>query len=117
MTVRVGHLVGGRGVGAGRERGCRGSVELGFSRPSGWPRIDRLASVSPRFATYQADAQFVNGAGRRTATVTATEPGTLWALFGASFRQLQADRPDVATALHNAMSDRLRADREVAAGT
>ncbi len=52
------------------------------------------------------------GDGRRTATVTATEPGTMWTLFGTSFRELQADRPDVATALQDAMTEKLAADRE-----
>ena len=49
------------------------------------------------------------GTGRRTATVTATEPGEAWTLFGTSFRELQAIRPDVATALQDAMTDRLGA--------
>ena len=50
------------------------------------------------------------GEGRRTATVTATEPGLAWSLFGTSFRALQADRPDVADALESAMTERLAAD-------
>lgn len=49
------------------------------------------------------------GTGRRTATVTAAEPGEAWTLFGTSFRELQAMRPDVATALQDAMADRLAA--------
>jgi CRP-like cAMP-binding protein len=52
------------------------------------------------------------GAGRRTATVTATEPGTMWTLFGTSFRMLEADRPEVASALQDAMTERLAADRD-----
>jgi len=51
------------------------------------------------------------GDGRRTATVTATEPGTVWTLFGTSFRELEMDRPDIAAALQDAMTDRLAADR------
>jgi CRP-like cAMP-binding protein len=50
------------------------------------------------------------GEGRRTATVTATEPGVVWSLFGTSFRALQAERPDVAEALETAMTERLAAD-------
>jgi CRP-like cAMP-binding protein len=50
------------------------------------------------------------GEGRRTATVTATEPGAAWSLFGTSFRTLQAERPDVADALQSAMTERLSAD-------
>jgi CRP-like cAMP-binding protein len=50
------------------------------------------------------------GEGRRTATVTATEAGVVWSLFGTSFRSLQAERPDVAEALQSAMSERLAAD-------
>jgi len=52
------------------------------------------------------------GTGRRTATVTATEPGQVWTLFGTSFRELQSARPDVAEALQTAMSDRLASPSE-----
>ena len=52
------------------------------------------------------------GTGRRTATVTATEPGTMWTLFGTSFRELQSDHPEVASALQEAMTERLAADRD-----
>jgi CRP-like cAMP-binding protein len=50
------------------------------------------------------------GGGRRTATVTSTGPTTVWALFGTRFRELQIDHPDVATALENAMNERLASD-------
>ena len=43
--------------------------------------------------------------------MTATEPGTVWTLFGTSFRELEMDRPDIAAALQDAMTDRLAADR------
>ena len=49
------------------------------------------------------------GEGRRTATVKATSPLTLWVLFGTTFRVLQTSRPDVADALTRAMEDRLAA--------
>ena len=49
----------------------------------------------------------IMGTGRRTATVTATDPGEVWTLFGTSFRELQGARPDVAEALQAAMSERL----------
>jgi CRP/FNR family transcriptional regulator, cyclic AMP receptor protein len=47
------------------------------------------------------------GAGRRTATVTATEPVTTWKMFGTAFRELERARPDVAAALQQAMRLRL----------
>jgi CRP-like cAMP-binding protein len=50
------------------------------------------------------------GSGRRTATVTSTQPGAAWTLVGTHFRELQAEHPDVALALQQAMTDRLAAD-------
>ena len=47
------------------------------------------------------------GEGRRTATVTATEPVTVWTMFGTAFRELEMSRPDVATQLQDAMRQRL----------
>jgi CRP-like cAMP-binding protein len=47
------------------------------------------------------------GGGRRTATVTATEPVTAWKMFGTAFREMQTTRPDVAAALQEAMRRRL----------
>lgn len=47
------------------------------------------------------------GGGRRTATVTATEPVVAWVMFGTTFRTLQMARPDVAEALQDAMRQRL----------
>jgi CRP-like cAMP-binding protein len=35
------------------------------------------------------------GSGRRTATVTATTPGTMFVLFGTRFRELQLQHPDL----------------------
>jgi CRP/FNR family transcriptional regulator, cyclic AMP receptor protein len=49
----------------------------------------------------------IMGEGRRTATVIATAPLITWVLFGASFRALEKDRPEVATALQEAMRERL----------
>ena len=49
----------------------------------------------------------IMGEGRRTATVIATAPLITWVLFGASFRTLESDRPEVATALQDAMRERL----------
>jgi CRP/FNR family transcriptional regulator, cyclic AMP receptor protein len=49
------------------------------------------------------------GAGRRTATVTATEPITVWKMFGTAFREMEKTRPDVAAALQDAMRQRLGA--------
>jgi CRP-like cAMP-binding protein len=50
------------------------------------------------------------GTERRTATVSATRPGTAWTLLGTHFHQLRAERPDVAQALEQAMRERLAAD-------
>jgi CRP-like cAMP-binding protein len=47
------------------------------------------------------------GGGRRTATVTATEPVTVWKMFGTAFRELERIRPDVGAALQDAMRQRL----------
>ena len=52
------------------------------------------------------------GEGRRTATVTATEPVVVWTMFGTLFRDLQATRPDVAAALEAAMAERLAHDAD-----
>ena len=54
------------------------------------------------------------GQGRRTATVVATEPVVAWTLFGTEFRVLQAERPDVASALEDAMAKQLAADSATA---
>jgi CRP-like cAMP-binding protein len=50
------------------------------------------------------------GTERRTATVSATRPGTAWTLLGTHFHELRTERPDVAEALERAMRDRLAAD-------
>jgi CRP-like cAMP-binding protein len=47
------------------------------------------------------------GGGRRTASVTANEPTTVWKLFGTAFRELEKIRPDVSEALQEAMRQRL----------
>ncbi len=49
------------------------------------------------------------GGGRRTATVTVTEPVTAWKMFGTAFRDLEKIRPDVSAALQEAMRQRLAA--------
>lgn len=46
------------------------------------------------------------GDGRRTATVTTTEPSRLLSMFGTEFRQLQQEQPDVAAGLEEAMRKR-----------
>jgi CRP-like cAMP-binding protein len=50
------------------------------------------------------------GSERRTATVSATRPGTAWTLLGTHFHELRAERPDVAQALERAMRERLGDD-------
>jgi hypothetical protein len=37
----------------------------------------------------------------------------MWTLFGTSFRELETDRPEVTSALQDAMNERLAADRAV----
>jgi CRP-like cAMP-binding protein len=49
----------------------------------------------------------IMGEGRRTATVTAADRVTVWELFGTSFRELEAERPEVAAVLQQAMQERL----------
>jgi CRP-like cAMP-binding protein len=49
--------------------------------------------------------------GRRHATVTATEPGTAWCMFGTAFRVLQAQHPEIASAIHDVAIDRELVDR------
>jgi CRP-like cAMP-binding protein len=44
--------------------------------------------------------------GRRHATVTATEPGTAWCMFGTAFRVLQARHPEIAATIHDVAADR-----------
>ena len=46
------------------------------------------------------------GDGRRSATVTATEPSRLFVMFGAEFRELQRRHPDIAARLEHAMAER-----------
>jgi CRP-like cAMP-binding protein len=46
------------------------------------------------------------GDGRRSATVTATEPSQLFVMFGAEFRELQKRHPDIAARLEGAMVER-----------
>jgi len=47
------------------------------------------------------------GDGRRTATVTATAPATLVALFGTEFRRLEQELPAVAASIRGALAERL----------
>lgn len=49
------------------------------------------------------------GQGRRTASVTTSRPVVVWEMFGTSFRDLEAARPEVAAALQEAMRTRLAA--------
>ena len=47
---------------------------------------------------------------RRTATVVAATPMTLFAMFGADFAKLAADQPAVAAVIDAALAERLPAD-------
>jgi len=49
----------------------------------------------------------IAGEGRRTATVTATSPVEVWVLFGADFRVLEVEHPEIAAALSKAIELRL----------
>lgn len=49
----------------------------------------------------------IAGAGRRTASVTALTPTTVWVLFGTDFRVLNDQNPTVAGALTHAIDQRL----------
>lgn len=51
----------------------------------------------------------VLGEGRRTATVTSTTPVRLFVMFGTEFRQLEAAHPEIASALTDAMQERIEA--------
>ncbi len=48
----------------------------------------------------------------RTATVTSVNPVVVWVLLGSAFEQLQSARPDVASALQDAMRERLPEDQQ-----
>lgn len=49
-------------------------------------------------------------ARRRTATVTATEPGTVFAMFGADFAKLAGDIPELHERIEAALDERLPVD-------
>lgn len=49
----------------------------------------------------------VGDAGRRTATVTATEDVLVWTMFGANLRRLVSEHPDLAAELDKAVKQRL----------
>jgi CRP-like cAMP-binding protein len=58
------------------------------------------------------------GGGRRTATVTATTPVRLLVMFGTEFRQLEAEHPEIASRIKEAMQARLaRASEPVPGAT
>lgn len=46
--------------------------------------------------------------GRQTATVVALTPSRVWRMFGSRFRELQAEHPQVASALEAAAMQRLQ---------
>ncbi|MDP9118983.1 MAG: cyclic nucleotide-binding domain-containing protein [Actinomycetota bacterium] len=51
----------------------------------------------------------IMGDGHRIADVVATSPMTIFAMFGTSFRELEANLPDVAAAIRTKMHERLPA--------
>ncbi|HEY7179216.1 MAG TPA: cyclic nucleotide-binding domain-containing protein [Gaiella sp.] len=50
------------------------------------------------------------GDGRRSATVTTTEPSKVLAMFGTEFRRLQAAQPAIAESILRTMKTRVAAD-------
>jgi CRP-like cAMP-binding protein len=49
------------------------------------------------------------GDGRRSATVTAVEPSTMLVFFGTEFRRLEAELPEVAACIRQAVEQRAQA--------
>ena len=49
------------------------------------------------------------GDGRRSATVTAAEPSTMLVFFGTEFRRLEAELPEVAARIRQAVEQRAQA--------
>jgi CRP-like cAMP-binding protein len=49
------------------------------------------------------------GDGRRSATVTAVDPSTLLVFFGTEFRRLEAELPEVAARIRQAVEQRAQA--------
>jgi CRP-like cAMP-binding protein len=49
------------------------------------------------------------GDGRRSATVTAAEPSTMLVFFGTEFRRLEAELPEVAAQIRQAVEQRAQA--------
>ena len=50
------------------------------------------------------------GDGRRHATVTATEDGVAWSMFGTTFRALEEEHPEIASAIGDVARDRQETD-------
>src|SRR5246127_1397821 len=50
------------------------------------------------------------GAGRRHATVTATDDGEAWSMFGTTFRALEEDYPEIASAIGDVARERQETD-------
>ena len=46
------------------------------------------------------------GDGHRNATLVATAPGTLWCMFGTTFRKLELDHPEIAEIINAAAARR-----------
>jgi len=83
-------------VGLGDLRGRSGHRRLGGGADEG------ALAITPVHVR-AADGDFfgeiaILGGGRRTASVTVTEPVTAWKMFGTAFREMQQTRPDVAAA-------------------
>jgi CRP-like cAMP-binding protein len=76
--------------------------------------VDGAAVVThegERLATLRRGDYFgemaILGDGRRTATVTSTEPVRLLVMFGTEFRQLEAAHPEIAARITEAMQARI----------
>ena len=91
----------------------RALVTEGASGYSFYVLIDGAAEVTvggETVATYGPGDFFgemaILGDGRRTATVTVTEPSRILSMFGTEFRMLQQVQPDIAAQLEETMRKR-----------
>jgi CRP-like cAMP-binding protein len=66
---------------------------------------ERLTELGP--GDFFGEVAILDG-GRRTATVTATSPARVVAMFGTEFRQLEAELPTVADRIRATMAERTK---------
>jgi CRP-like cAMP-binding protein len=66
---------------------------------------ERLGTLAP--GDFFGEIAILGAGGRRTATVTTTEPSRLLVMFGTEFRRLEAAHPAIAAQLEQAMRERV----------